>query len=209
MAITKNFTSVNANGEGQIRATSDSSWADAKAQTSGTVTNTASTSTIQAKDSGSSPRWDISRAFFNFDTASIGNQADIESAVLRLYVTSKRDVNSVSAIIIQTSQDSTTTLASGDFDNVTLSNGGSLSYASITTGQYNEITLNSTGLDFITKGGVTKLGLVVSLDFNNVAPTNPSNNDIVWDTAEGTNVPQLQITYNANDGGAFIYNLMN
>lgn len=69
--------------------------------------------------------------------------------------------------------------------------------SALTTGQYNEITLNATGIAAISKTGITKLGLRLDCDVDNIEPSWQASAEanIQLYMADGTYPPYLEIEY--------------
>lgn len=142
-----------------------------------------------------------SRGFFPIDTSSITSASTITAATMSQYieVSSKYDTNSDSFAVIQTSQASTSTLATTDFGAVTFTNGGSKTIASFSVAnQYWVWTLNATGLTYINKTGFSKLGLLSLNEINNSAPTGLNQLGGPWYFADNTGTskdPYISVTY--------------
>lgn len=104
----------------------------------------------------------ITRGFYPFDTNSIPSSATLVSASLNIFITAKDDFDDDGddwMNVVQTSQASETTLATGDYDQagtVTNPTEGATRLdvsSGITTSAYNVWTLNATGLGWIKKVG--------------------------------------------------------
>ena len=123
----------------------------------------------------------IIRSFILFDTSSISDGATIDSATVSVYVYGTGDgqhEDNTTMEIVQVNPASNTTLIVDDYDNLTFISGGSLGFGNfIGSGNvgYHDLTLNATGLTWIDKTGITKLGLITGLDLNNIAPTGRNN----------------------------------
>lgn len=154
--------------------------------------------------------WYVGRAFFPFDTSSLGGSAEIQSATFSVYVTDVYNADSVSTRLVQTTQASPTSLSADDFDqcgslNNPTAGASDKAHSSISTSAYNDWSLNSTGLSWINKTGYTKLGLRVSTDYLNQTPTGSNSLNIHY--SEGANDPKLVVTF-LRMGGSFLFNFI-
>lgn len=110
----------------------------------------------------------IIRSFTLFDTSAIPDTDTISSATLSVYGVTKRNSSGSPDLHVSASNPaSNTAIATGDYDAISDTSFGSLSYASFTNSAYNDITLNSSGEAAISKTGVTKFALRTSWDINN------------------------------------------
>jgi len=153
------------------------------------------------------PAWyNIFRSFFFFDTSSIGESGEIESATLNLY--GKTDQSVVDFDI--TIQDGQPTyphdpLVSGDYNKAHYSGDGNDTFntASFSTGAYNVITLDADGESWINKTGDTKLCVRSAREISGTAPGSPDNPewvDVYTTDYTGTSRdPYLYIIYTAGD----------
>jgi hypothetical protein len=158
----------------------------------------------------------IDRAFTAFDTSAIPDNAVIDSASLNLYtVQTLDDFNDQYGYIavLQGTQSSTSTLVNSDIDNcgdaeTNPTKGSSdVDVTTISTNIYLPISLNSTGLGWISKTGYSKLCLRTGQDIENHEQVNNSNSwkrtlmDFNTSEAAGTSTdPYLEITYTVPDG---------
>ncbi len=150
----------------------------------------------------------IYRAFFPVDTSALPDNAVISAATFKAYITTTSDGDNDGddwVNIVQTSQNSTSSLVTADFDNcgaVTNPTEGAtrIDITNISTGAYSTWTLNSTGMGWISKTGYTLLGLREGHDAINSKTANGVTNDIATRYSEysGTSSdPYLYITYTA------------
>lgn len=137
-------------------------------------------------------RWEISRAFFPFDTSALGTDT-ISSAIFSIYGVST--VNSWNdgkdyISVVKTFQASTDVLALADYEDcgydTGTETGGRAKYtpvkgsdtdidiSSATTGDFNNFTLNATGIGWIDGAGMTKLGVREGHDIEDSKPTYPT-----------------------------------
>ena len=104
----------------------------------------------------------IGRAFFLFDTSSIGDTDTIDSATFSIIATLKTDNDSDSIRFTTTTPASNTAIVLGDYDQIgTTANATDVTLASINVGgtTYTDWTLNATGLTNISKTSISKFGL--------------------------------------------------
>lgn len=100
----------------------------------------------------------VHRAFFYFDTSSIGSGSTITAAVLHLYSSSAPVLSGATEWhVVEGVQDDP--LTQGDYGDHLLktTSGGGIASGSWTDTGYNAITLNATGRGWISKTGTTKL----------------------------------------------------
>jgi hypothetical protein len=153
-------------------------------------------------------KWaELTRSYLLFDTSTLPDDAVITSAVLSIYPTYK--VNTLSQSMNITAGVPTTgstALVNADY---AVGNFGAdkftsdLSIDSIVLNQYNDFTLNASGISAIDSSGVTKLALRLVSDIEDSAPTWSLNSSILqFDSSEGTNKPKLVITYTSASGSA-------
>ena len=159
--------------------------------------------------------YDIQRTALIFDTSSIPTDADITSAIIYLYCWNSTEGTAWFAagyggkllcsidfdIVIQNGQPTYphTPVVKADYNYTLYSgNGGSVNTADINEGSFNTITLNSTGRDWINKGGNTKLLLRSSKDISStislIAPETIGFISSDFTSPSGY-IPKLVITY--------------
>lgn len=142
-----------------------------------------------------------SRGFFPTDTSGLGSGATITSAEFKcsINVSATYDTNSDSFALVQTSQASTSSLSTSDFDALTMTSGGAKTIASFSVAdQYWTWTLNSTGLGWINKTGITMLGMMSLNEINNTTPTGLNQLGGAWYLSDNTGTsrdPYLSVTY--------------
>ncbi len=198
------FCEGGAGGESLWQATHDQAAAD-------TTTDTATTVQLGV-DRLSSTRYFIKRGFFPFDTSSIPDDATITSATLQLYATintnSDNDGNNYLAIC-ETFQAGTSELVDADYEDCGSDNGtggraketpieegsAQLSLNSISTSQYNTLTFNATGLAWISKTGVTQIGVREGHDLTDNAPDDNSKVTVSAVEESGSKDPILTVNY--------------
>jgi len=205
-------------GDGSVEKSNDSSWNTTHdASTGETASPTATTATASTGQSLFSGIYSIDRTFLPFDTSSIPANALITSASLNVYVTTVtgllNDDGYDNINVVNTSQPSSTTFTTADFDlvgPVTNPPVGSTAKdvtTDFTTSAYNTFILNSTGISWVkvasqnsscgTSKATTCLGLREGHDIADVAP-GIGGQGITISTSEETGTsqdPYLTITY--------------
>jgi len=114
-----------------------------------------------------------------FDTSSLPDSNTISSATLSLYEHSHPSGLGGAMVLTGTTNTSypasTTTLAASDFTNRHTYISGEwasrVNYSDFSTGAYNDFILNSTGINGISKAGITRFVGMTSFDYDNSAPT--------------------------------------
>lgn len=142
----------------------------------------------------------LGRAIMTFDTSSIDDLATITGAVFSGYSGGKSNaLGTMDMILVGSTPAANNNLSSSDYAQLGSTSFGSIAYADFAASQYNDITLNASGLAAISKTGITKLGLVGSWDFNGSFSGTWSSTKasyIVVNTSENyTNKPKLTVTY--------------
>ena len=191
-----------------------SGWQTARLATSGEPDYTSATRTMFA---GSGcygfASMAVGRGFFVFDTSSIPAGATITGVQLSVYITGKQAIGDGKDFIsvVQGLQSSTTALAANDYilagsaltGSVEGSNRAPISAMAINA--YHQWTLNTAGLAWVTKGGLTKLALRVGNDLLDVMPNQAAGkgNFISAALAESGagKAPYLTITYTTTTSG--------
>ena len=186
--------------DGHIFKTNEVSWASVRTGNGDVVADTVSPSVVRANKIAT-PEWSVVRAWILFDTSSLGASANISSAVLSLAgdAAGVTNADSDTIHIVSSSPASNTGLATTDFT----ANIGSTSFANKalsawvdTAGTYNDFTLDANGIANISKTGISKFGVRLGRDLNNLEPT--GTNTFSFRSAEfaGTGSdPKLVITY--------------
>jgi hypothetical protein len=139
----------------------------------------------------------LSRLFFPVNTSSLPDNAIINSATFSLFgFFSVENADSDSACVIQTSQASTSSLSTSDWNSVGGSIAATKTFASWSTTDYNDFSFNSAYLGWINKTGFTKLGLRALRDINAQAPTGFNSIQMYFSENAGTSKdPKLVVTY--------------
>jgi len=127
----------------------------------------------------------LARAFYPFDTSAIPDGATITAATLNLYCKEKR-FGLTGAYdyfnVVQTTQASSSALSTADFDQCGTIHSPTVGASNVTvstlsTTAYTSISLNSTGLGWVSKTGYTKLGLRIGRDLADADPVGVDDND--------------------------------
>lgn len=171
-------------GDGRVQLTGSSGQSFSTVRNAASGNNTTYTATNEtfvynAYLSGGN-QYRISRGFFPSDTSAIDDGATILSATLKIYSTASgaSDIDGVSAHIVPSSQASNTQLVNDDYNNISFTDCGSKTLASITASTYQSISLNATGLSNISKTGFSLFAVIGSIDLNN--SSSPTNNGNTW-----------------------------
>ena len=140
------------------------------------------------------------RGFFCFDTSSIGDTDTISAATFSMAGNGTAESNSDSDVyhLLESGPASTSALATGDWDSFGTTSFGTFSIGSWdeTTGTYNALTINASGLAYISKTGITKFGTKAGTDFDKVRPSNAGSNRIYGLMSNNaTTKPKLVVTY--------------
>lgn len=186
-------------GAGQI-------WATIRAAAGSEFNDTRTTNSIAASalaDTGADNWREIIRSIFLFDTSSIPDTDTVDSATFSIYVPSVTDTASQSISLCSSAPASNMGLANGDYATLgTTKFATDQTIASLTTSAYNDFALNASGLANISKIGVSKFGMRLTSDVDNLAPTwgsgiEPRVNCHCADTAGTIQDPKLTITHSS------------
>jgi len=147
--------------------------------------------------------FDVWRAFLFFDTSSIPDDATINNATLSLYLYGDQsDTDFNLTIQTGTSIRPHHPLEQGDYDYLYYSGDGGQTNSSTLSAGFNNITFTSTGLTWIDVDGRTDLVLRGSNDINNIEPTAPNDEYVLFYAREGGSsyAPRLYIDYIVGGG---------
>ena len=179
----------------------------ATAQAAASASNQGSTPAIgqESTTAGGGEYW-VYRAGLIFDTSTIPSDAAIISATLAIRGLTDSSVNDFDLTVVNGSALSNP-MALADYGGLlaATASGGIISSTAWSLSAYNSITLNATGLGFITKAGTTKLALRSSKDISVTAPTLGDAYD-EWIEGYGedtTNPAKLTVSYEAK-GNLFV-----
>ena len=157
----------------------------------------------------------IERAYFPFDTSTLGVNVIVKSATVNVDTTVGASNNDAYAYvsIVATTQASNTTLVVADFNKMASTK---LCTADLPIGVtlgsgYKVWTLNAAGIGMVNRGGFTKFGLREGHDLENVTIPNNKDNYVTWYCSEQsgtTHDPYLSVTYSyrtRSPGGGAAY----
>ena len=201
-----------------LRGSVDQTFTDirAGAGTSASDTGTNSDDLFLVASTTSNQYQTLIRAFYLFDTSTLTSEATINSAVVSTYGTAANTkanaIGSPDFHLGSSTPASNTAIAASDFANRGTTSFGSIAYASFTGSQYNDLTLNASGIANISKTGVSKFSGQLSWDILNdttglswVSASSSGFRMTFADTADTTSDPKLVVTYTIPIGGAFTY----
>lgn len=170
----------------------------ATAQAATAASNKGSVPAIGQESTATGPDYFIYRSGIHFDTSSIPSDAAVISATLSLYGLTNSSVNDFNLTIVNGSALSNpAVLADYGALLAATASAGTINTSTWSLVAYNDITLNATGLGYITKAGTTKLALRSSKDISATAPTLGDAFD-EWIEAIGqdaTNPAKLTVSY--------------
>jgi hypothetical protein len=131
--------------------------------------------------------WHVQRTFLLFDTSGIPDTDVISGAKLYLWTLqagATQNPDTCSIDVVSNNQALESALATDDFDQLGTTVGGTMALADmVNTDTWYSIDLNATGLSWISKTGITKLGVRISPDTTDTAPT--GNNAMAWGMESG------------------------
>jgi hypothetical protein len=139
-------------------------------------------------------QYTIVRSFLHFYTAALGSSAEISEAIISLYPTVYSDGGSgTGSVIVQSTVVSNSSIVSSDFVNIGNTVGSSI-LQNATVNVYNNFTLNSTGIGWISKTGTSKFGIREKKDIDNefLSAFRIFNSA---ETGGSTSGPKLVVTY--------------
>jgi len=143
----------------------------------------------------------LTRGFFLFNTSAVGAGDSISGATISLYKYSTSNSFSTTPPaldIVSSNPASNTAIGVDDYDQVGSTVLGSVAYASIASGSYTDISLDSAA---VTKAGITKLASRCSWDTANSPTWEAAKEAYVRvyfaDNAGTTNDPKLTVVHEA------------
>jgi hypothetical protein len=154
-----------------------------------------------------SPNWNgMSRSIFLFDSSAIPDTDTISSATFSAWGDLSENMYSQTADLVQSTVASNTNLVNSDFqgtvNDTTLQSDTQIGLGSWNAAGYNDYALNATGIGNVSKTSVTKLGIRLSADRTNSAPSWASGRSSVYGaTAEYTGTgrdPKLVVVHAAS-----------
>ena len=186
-------------------------WATIRGDPGGAPVNADSPSVIahiQIRCDGNTDKWDVfDRNVHLFDTSSLPDGDDIDSATFEVVGdagNAKSDSFTSSVALVTTTPASNTDIVADDYDQFGTADQATritIDNIVVDDSTFNQFTLNSTGRGNIAKAGVTKFGIRISDDADDVEPTWASGAKAVVtfhsaDEAEGADLrPKLVVTH--------------
>lgn len=170
---------------------------------------------------GSPTGWyEIRRSIYLFDTSTLTSSASISSAVFSKWLNTKDDTSTqyaLTAEIAIPAPASNTALANSDFNIASWTmtrQATGIAQGSLSTGAYNDFTLNSTGRGNISKTGVSKFGIVHDKDLDNSEQTMDGAHQTSYvgtfaDNTGTSNDPKLVVTYTVASAANAVFHSMN
>jgi hypothetical protein len=145
------------------------------------------------------------RANISFDTSDLTASANISQAIISLYgYLKKNDIGSADCHICQSTQANANTLVAADYNQYGDVSFGSKAYVDISLVGYNNITLNESGRNNISKTGISKFGIRLGSDINNSITWVSAVQSYLYfrsvDFDGGSNKPKLVVTYTLGGG---------
>lgn len=182
------------------RAVVDETWATIHG--SATATNASKTSTAQTmarvQSSATTNQFSrLDRGAMTFDTSSIPSEAAISSATLSVVGTAKLNEFSPTpdVDIVNITLTDNNNIVTGDYDGLGTTVHVSMAHGSYSASGNNDFTLPTTA---VTKAGITALGVRLSWDTDNSAPTWAASKDCYisfYNADNGSNQPTLTVVY--------------
>lgn len=230
-AYAQNITASSTAGDGWCETSYNTNWDvshDAANCDGGYTTYTDTVNESYSISNTAATGYKIARGLLPFDTSVIPANATITSSTLKIYITDTSDDDNDGddfIVLVQTSQASSATLISDDYDQVGAINNPSegsnrIDIGNITTSAYNSWILNATGTPWIKKSGetsncgttagITCLGLREGHDVVDSPIAIGAGlviSRIKWSSLEATGTtqdPLLEITYTIPSGGAVV-----
>lgn len=199
-----------------------SDWDTAHDYTTGNnLTDSGTTLPIHYCRTNATPPIGILRLFYLYDTSAVGTDT-VSSATNSHYAVSKSAPTSgvsTTAVLVQSSPASNTVLVNADYDQCGAVNnpteGASRfdAYTNWTLSQYNDISLNATGISWIDGSGVTKLGIRHENDADDatIGTSKTAGNTSCYtaDQTGTTTDPKLAVTHTVSSVVATSVKLIN
>lgn len=188
-------------GDGGVWRDTATSWNDSvngTGQGADYTTANGYTSAISDKQSN----WRFYHGFFPADTSGIGSGSTVTAATLNIYQTANLNTNPCTFSIVETSQASTSTLASTDHTLWTKTDIGS-NTISTGSGDSSYRVWNFSDLTKINKAGYTKVGIVGTEGITGTDPGSSGNQGALQlnHSESASNDPYYEVTYTAGASG--------
>jgi len=192
--------------DGTIRGTADASWATAHDATDGASTQPSDAVLLMILTQLDGT-YLIYRGAYIISTGTIGAINDITSATISFAGTGSAEVNQTNTtldLVQFTPAEPFNNLSTVDYDQfgtTSFANSFNITSWDQTDGTYNDLTLNSDGLNVLDKTGLTKYGVRTGLDRSNTAPGTGEVNRIesyFADQAGTTTDPKLVVVHTSS-----------
>lgn len=216
MASVQIFSTAAADGPSIGASGFGGTFADARGAAAGTSNSSSARSYACLSDYNVSAgaAYTIARGFLVFDLATnIPAGATITAATLSVYCYAKDTTNGGNVCLVASTQASASALANSDYPQVGTTEfmarasalaGSATTFANFTTGAYNVLTLNASGVSHLTTNqtGNAKLAFRTSFDLDNSAPTTISYMAISYSDQTGSSEdPYITVTYTPAPAG--------
>jgi len=180
-------------GDGSIMIMCMTSWASCV--TSSTGDSADYTAGVLGVAAGNAYFNMLSRGFFPIDTSELPDTT-ITDAIFHFYA-EDYGTQDYGLVLVQTSQDSVTSLSTSDFTKIGTVSGGS-TFLTLSSPRWESINLNPTGLSWISKTSWTKIGLREEYyDLQgNTPPAYTLRGANIHTYESGSQKPYLEINYN-------------
>ena len=185
--------------DGLVLGAREAVWATARGVTTGTADDSSATGNFgyAELDTG---LYQINHYFCLFNTASLGDTDTVDSGTQVEIVVSAISFNadSDSLHVVPSTPASNTAIVAGDIDNISYTDYGSKTFASMTadSATYNALSLNASGRTAVSLTGITKFALIDARDLNNNAPTGRNGLAGFFADETGTSKdPKLTVIY--------------
>lgn len=193
MSVTTFYPSL----DGQVYVDGKTTWTLARDVADGDGAADSATDGFLQSEKLAASNYAVHRFFYLFDTSSIPDTDVISAADLGVYNMASSS-GTMDIGLIQTSPASTSALAVGDFDAMTVNSPteGATRVSSFTNNTYFVFTLNASGISWISKTGISKFGIRMANDIDNTEPTSRYYRQLAFSETSGTsNDPYLTVTY--------------
>jgi hypothetical protein len=184
-------------GDGRSPLGACVTWSACHDATSGSGTNSTNNDAeiISDRADAGGTQYRIGRTFEPVDTSSVPADASISSANWNLYGETITNSANLDILSVEGLESSTSTLTNSDFPSVgSTAWSSTVTGSSLSTGAYNAIPLNATGIAAINRSGWTKFAFREKNDFDNSAPPGVSDTAFVYYTVDQIGTSQIHIS---------------
>lgn len=175
-------------GDGEVISICSVDWAACRDSAAGNAAWTTYDSATLGASRYPDGHYEIKRVFLRFDTSALPANALITGAVLRIHAGQFLEGGDRRLHVTQGMQ--MEPLSGGDFSRVGFQTGG---FGDVQPNTWLEIPLSQPALNWITRGGITRLAVLHELDWSDSAPS--THNTLLVDMAESPNPPLLTVHY--------------